>query len=40
MNTPHALFSRENNTLEPNTRQIEGHVAEIWPFEIFQGARS
>ena len=30
----------ENPTLEPKTKRIRLSVAEIWPFEIFQNARS
>jgi len=30
----------ENPTLEPNMKWIRRPVAEIWPFEILQNARS
>jgi len=30
----------ENPTLEPNMKWIGSPVAEIWPFEVFQNARS
>jgi len=30
----------ENPTIEPNVKWIGSPVAEIWPFEVFQNARS